>query len=151
MNRYYLNIPINSIILLSTYQSAQSSQKMTQIIQSDQSINSKHMLTCYGNSSFLLTFYLENIRFRWPFLENVRFCWTFLGFFNQFNWFNHASPSKSIDSVTLFMKTNWLGHQSTHLERNWIALVNLAEEWVNLNQSTQSSWLVYKPGCKVNL
>ena len=35
----------------------------------------------------------------------------------QFNWFNHTSPSKSIDSVTYFMKTNWLSHQSTHLEK----------------------------------
>ena len=43
------------------------------------------------------------------FLENVRL--------NQFNWFNNRSPSKSVDSVIHFIRTNWLSHQWTDFEK----------------------------------
>ena len=68
------------------------------------------------------------------------------GILNQFNWFNHTSPSKSIDSVTYFMKTNWLSHQSTHLEKTESIQSILRKKWIDSSQSTRSSWLVYKSG-----
>ena len=81
----------------------------TQMIQSNQ-------LNQSFNSIYMLTF-LENLLFRWPFRENARFRWPVWDILNPFNWFNHSSPSKSIDSVTYFMKTNWLSHLSIHLEK----------------------------------
>ena len=118
MNRYYLNIPTNSIMLLSTYELTQSIQKN----DSNALIKSNNQLNIY-----LLTF-LESLPFRWPFLENVRFRWPFWDILNQLNRFNRTSPSKSIGSVTYLTKTNWLSHQSLTWKRNWIKLINFAEK-----------------------
>ena len=96
--------------------------RTTQMIQSNQSIN-----------NILLTF-LENLRFRWPFFQH---------FSNRLNWFNQTSHSKSIDSITYFMKTNWLYHQSTHLEKELNQFNQFCKKWIDSNQSTQWSWLVY--------
>ena len=54
INRYNLNISINSMVLLSTYKPIQS----THVNMSNDSINSIH---CW--------FFWENLRFRWPFLS----------------------------------------------------------------------------------
>ena len=96
MNRYNLNISINSIMLLSTYESTQSSQKN----DTNDSINSINGLNISTQSTQSTQF---NTIFCWPFLgkpsisltffwENVRFLWPFLDILNQFNWFNQTSP-----------------------------------------------------------
>ena len=107
-------------------------KRMTQMIQFNQSINSIYMLTFFGRP-ISLTF-LENVRFRWPFWDTL----------NQFNGFNRTTPSKSIGSVTYFMKTNWLSHRSTHLEKELNQFNQFCGKWIDPNQSTQSSWLVWK-------
>ena len=111
MNRYNSNIPINSIMCLSTYESSQSRLKNG----SNDSVKSINQLIIYiccrlGKHDISLTFFLENVWFHWLF-------WDIL---NLFNWFNHTSPSKSIDSVTHFMKRN--DSVTNHLtwKRNWI-------------------------------
>ena len=81
-------------------------KRLTQMFQSNQSINS-YILTVLWRPSFSLTFFGKHSM---P-LTFFRIS------FNQFNWFNHTSPSKSIDSVTYFMKTKWLSHQSSHFEK----------------------------------
>ena len=78
--------------------------------KSNQSINSIYMLTFFGKSSISLPFF-------WKTFDFVDLCWHFWDILNQFNWFYHTSPSKSIDSVTYFMKANWLSHQSNHAEK----------------------------------
>ena len=62
MNRYNLDIPINSIMLLSTYESTQSSQ-MNDLNDSMKSIN--QLKTFFGKRSISLTFlgYSELIQF----------------------------------------------------------------------------------------
>ena len=92
-------------------------------------------LTFLGKRFISLTFSIENVPFRWHF-------WDIL---NQFNSFNHTNPSKSIDSVTYLKKTNCLSHQSTYLE-NKLNQFNqfCGKTRIDSNQSTQSSWLIYK-------
>ena len=85
MNRYNLNI-LTQI------------KRMTQMIQSNQSINSVYVgesSPFWGKSSI------------WPILE----------YYESIQLIQSTSPSKSIDSVTYFMKTNRLSHQSNHLEK----------------------------------
>ena len=61
----------------------------------------------FGKPSFTLTFFRKTFHF----IDLFWYVW------NQFNWFKHTSPSKWIDSVTYFMKTFWLSHQSNHFKK----------------------------------
>ena len=86
----------------------QSSQKN----DSNDSIMSINQLNIY-----MLTFFGKPILLTFFGKRSISLIF-FLDILNQFNWFNHTSLlSKSIDSVIYFMKTNWLSHQSTHLEK----------------------------------
>ena len=107
MNLYNsnLNVPINSIMLLSKCIWIDSIKEWIEWF------NQINQFNIYGD------LFGENLLFRWHFLKNVRFRWPFCDIFNQFNGFSHTSPWKSIDSMTYFMKTNWLIHQSAHLEK----------------------------------
>ena len=92
-------------------------KRMILLIQSNQSINPIYLLTFFGKSSISLTFFGKcsiSLNFFEKHLISLTLSWDIL---NQFNWCNHTSPSKLIDSVTYFMQTNWLSHQSTHLEK----------------------------------
>ena len=133
MNPYKLNISINLIMLLSKYEPTKSTHKNN----SNNSIKS-----------------ISQIKIQcWPFWENLLnffgksfdFVDLFKHLLNQLNWFNHTSRSKAIDSITYFMKKNWLNSQSTHLEKELNKLNQFCgKKWIDSNQSTQSSWLVYK-------
>ena len=110
-----LEYTINSIMLLSTYESIQSSQK-NDSNDSIKSINSTYMLT------FWKTYFVDLC------LENVPFCWLLWDILNQFNWFNHTSFSKSTDSVTYFMKTTSLSHNELTWKRNRINSINFPKK-----------------------
>ena len=70
---------------------------MSQMIQSNKSINSIYVYVgIFWKTSISLTFF-------WKTSDFVDLLWDIL---NQFISFNHTSPSKSIDSVANFMKTN---------------------------------------------
>ena len=126
MNRYSLNISINSIMLLRTYEPIQSTHKnsLNDLIKS---INQLNM-------------YVDLLRKIFDFVD------LFLGFFNQLNWFSHISPSKSIDSITYFMKTNWPNHQSTRLEVevNQFNQFCRKNELIQINQLNWVDWCTYK-------
>ena len=150
MNRYNLNIPINSSMLLSTCESTQSSQRN----DSNDSIKSINQLNIYVDlyeTSSISLPVSKNVQFRWPFwkrsisltfLGNLRVRWPFWDILNQFNWFNHTVPSKSIDSIAYFMKTNWLSHQSTYLETelNWFNQFCGKNELIHVNQLSRVDW-----------
>ena len=115
MNQYNLNISINSIMLLSTYEPTQSTHK-NNWNDSIKSINQLNMYIC------------------WPFWENLRF--------------------RSIQSYQS-LKVNRLNHQLYENELTQSPTSSLGKEpessqsilpkkWKDSNQSTQSSWLVYK-------
>ena len=95
------------------------------------------MLTFLENLLFGLPSF-ENVWFRWHFVwETFGFVDLFLDILNQFNWFYQTSPSKSIDSVTCFMKTSWLNHQSIHLEKE----LNRFNQFCGKNESIQINQL----------
>ena len=108
-----LNIPIISIMSLSTYEATQSSQKNVP----NDSIESIGLNICF------LFWKLISL----PLFGRRSTPWTLFGdILNQFIWSNHNSPSKSIDSVTYFMKLiDALTNQLTW-KRNWINSINFA-------------------------
>ena len=119
MNWYNLNIPINSIMLLSTYiwiDSIKLKEWLKRFNQINQSTQYICMLAFVGKPSISLMFFGKRSIL-------LTFFWDIL---NQFNWFNRTSPSKSIDPVTYFMKMNRLSQQSW--KRNCIESINFAEK-----------------------
>ena len=120
-------------MLLSTYESTQSSQKN----DSNDSVKSINQLNIYVDL-FLETFNFVDLLWK-TFEISFTFFWDIL---NQFNWFNNTSLSNSIESVTYFMKTNWLSHQSAHLEKelNQLELILRKNESIQINRLSLVDW-----------
>ena len=99
--------------------------------------------------------FLGNLLFRWAFFGkrpiSLTFYWEtfdfvdiFLDILNQFNWFNHTSPSKSIDSSHLIYENELTQSQINSLGKGIESIQSiLRKEWIDSNQPTHSSWLVY--------
>ena len=146
LKRYHLNIPINHVakyIYIDSIKSKEWLKWFNQISQSTRYIHT-FMLTFLGKFPISLTFFGKR-SISLTFLGKRSISLTFLGYFeSQFNWFSHTSPSKSIDSVTHFVKTNWLSHQSTHLENELNRFNRFCEKMNRFKSIISSSWLVYK-------
>ena len=150
MNRYNLNILINSIMLLSTCESTQSSQKN----DSNDSINSINQLNIhvdlFGNSSISLTC-LANIRFCWPFWEMFDFVdlfWETLDFVAFWGYFEsiqliHSYQSLKVNRISHLLYENELTQSPINsLEKNnWINAINFAEK-MNWFKSVNSVELI---------
>ena len=96
--------------------------------------------------------YISQLNNCWPVFGEYSISLTFLAFLYQLNWFNHTIRSKSIDSITYFMKTKWLNHQSTRLEKELNQFKQFCrKKWIDLNQSAQSSWLVCRSGSHIRI
>ena len=126
MNRYKLNISSNSIMLLRTYDPTQSTHKNN----SNDSIKSINQLNLYVDL-FWKTFDFVDL---FEFFESIEFIQSHQSL--KINRLNHPlyeneltqspinSPGKGTESIQSIL---------------W-------KRWIDSNQSTQSSWLVYKYG-----
>ena len=85
------------------------------------------MLTFFGTPSISLSLF-------WKTFDFVDLSWDIL---NQFNWFIHILSLRSIGSVTYFMKTIWLTHQSAHFEKE----MNQFSQFCGKNESIQINQL----------
>ena len=92
-------------------------KRMAQMIQSNQSISPIYMVDLFWKIFYFVDLFWKRSISLTLFWEAFDFVDLFWDIWNHFNWFNHTSPSKSIYSVTHFVKTDWLSHQSTHLEK----------------------------------
>ena len=108
-----------------TYESSQSSQKN----DSDVSIKSINQLN-------MCIHFLENL-FCWRFFGKRAISLTFLGFFESIQLIQ-SYQCLTIDSVTYFMKTNWLGHQATHLEKELNQFDQFSEK---MNRFKSINWV----------
>ena len=123
-------------------------KRMTQMIQSNQSISAIYISTSLGKSSISLTFFWKTFDFIDLFLGNVRFRWPF-GIF----WINSIDsiiPIPKSQSTQLPTFWKWIYSVTDQLawKRNWSDSINFAEKWIYSNQSIQSSWIVYKSSHK---
>ena len=115
--------------------------------QSTHKNNSNYSIKSINELNILLTFLKKTFDFVDLHLEKLRFRWPFFSIF-WINWTDSIIPvTQSINSITYFMKTNWLNHQSSRLEKELNQFNQFCrKKWINSNQSTQSSWLVHQSG-----
>ena len=137
MNRYNLNVPINSIMLLGTYESTQSLIKSIKNDSND-SIKSVNQLNIYVDI-FGKTFYSVDLFCKT--LISLTFLWIF--WINSNDSIIPIPQSQSIHSPTLWKRIDSVTNQLTS-KGNWINSINFAEKGIDSNQSTQSSLMVYK-------
>ena len=135
-NQYNLNIPINSIMLLDTYlhiNRLNQVKSMTQMLQSNQSINSIYMLT-----------FLESL-FHLPFLGKRSISLIFWGYFESIQ-FILSYQSLKVNRLSHLLYVNQLTYSPINSLGKGTELIQaiLRKKWIASNQSTQSSWMVFK-------
>ena len=118
MSRYSLNIPINSITLLSTYESTQSSQRN----DSNDSIKSINQLKLFWEFIYFVDLFWRTFKFVDLFWETFYFVdlfWETFDFVDLFGtfWINSIDSIIPVPQSHFFMKTNWLTRQPTQLEK----------------------------------
>ena len=102
--------------------------RITQMIQSNQSIKSIYMLKTF-----------DFVHLFWKIFDFV----DLYMIFNQLNSLNHYQSLK-VNRLNHVLYENELNHQSTHFNKELNQFSHFWGKWINSNQSTHSSCLVYK-------
>ena len=80
----------------------------------------------------------------WPFWKIFDVVDRFRISLNQWKWLHHTSNSKSIDSITSLIKTNWLSH-SLGKETESIQSILRKNESIQINRLNRVDWYTSLP------